>query len=403
MQNKLKANKLVPSKLTIVADDHIWGAEAAFSNLSGFDVDLRLLENKQINRACLSDADILLTRSSTRVNADLLAETPVLFAATATIGDDHYDTSWLDAHGICWANAAGSSTGSVLEYMLTVFLDLHARKVINIPQTSIGIIGAGRIGGALALLCERLGMTVLLNDPPRARQEGGETFSTLDEVLAEADILSMHTPLIHRGEDCTVRLLSRAQMSAFHGKGIINAGRGSCLDNAALCAWLDEGDGRFAVLDCWENEPAPLAALIKHSGMMIATPHIAGHSVEGKAANTQYVYNALCRFLNIQQIWDMTDDLPDFPAPLDLSNEGFKQTNSWQTLHVTSTALYPILNDDQAMRSWADFPTLELAKAFAIYRRNYPARRAWQHAPIMLGGADTDTINMAQAIGLKIV
>lgn len=387
------------TKLNIVADQHIWGVESAFSNLAGFEVNLRLLENKDISHACLRDADILLTRSSTRVNAALLHATPVRFAATATIGDDHYDKSWLDAHGIVWANAAGSSTGAVLEYMLTSLLDLHDRKMLNIPKTTIGIIGVGRIGDALAKLCQAMGMSVLLNDPPRARQEGDDKFCSLEEVLQQADLLSMHTPLIHQGRDCTVHLLSRAHLAAFKGKGIINAGRGSCLDNAQLCAWLDEGYGRFAVLDCWEHEPTPLPYLIKHPGMMIATPHIAGHSIEGKAANTQFIYNALCRFLNIRGTWNMYDELPEFPACCELSNK----REIWSTLHAAATALYPIRNDDAAMRSWAPLASADLAKAFATYRRHYPARRAWQHAPIAMLEADAQTLKMAEAIGLKIV
>ncbi len=384
--------------LNIVADDHIWAAESAFSSLPGFDVDLRLLENKDINHTSLSSADILLTRSSTRVNAALLAGTPVRFAGTATIGDDHYDKTWLDGQGIAWANAAGSSTDSVLEYMLTTFFELHKRGIMHIPQTRIGIIGAGRIGSALARLCESLGMAVLLNDPPRARQEGEDGFCSLNDMLAEADILSIHTPLIHRGADCTVHLLSQAQLTAFQGKIIINAGRGSCLDNAALCAWLDAGYERFAVLDCWENEPTPLSSLINHSGIAIATPHIAGHSLEGKAANTQYIYNALCRFLNITPAWKMQDNLPASAAPVVLS----AQADIWQSLQAACSALYPIINDDKVMRSWADFPASDLAKAFAHYRRNYPVRRGWQHAPIRLQNADAATLKMAQAIDLNM-
>jgi len=392
-------NKSKNTKLRIVADHHIWGAESAFSALAGFDVDLRLLDHQDINHASLINADILLTRSSTQVNAALLADTAVRFVATATIGDDHYDKIWLDAHGITWANAAGSSTASVLEYMLTTLLDLQSRRMLDIPQACIGIIGAGRIGSALAKLCIAMGMRVLLNDPPRAREEGDAQFCSLDEVLAEADILSMHTPLIHRGVDCTVHLLSRPQLAVFKGKGIINTGRGSCLDNALLCAWLDEGYGRFAVLDCWEHEPRPLPYLIKHPGIVIATPHIAGHSIEGKAANTQFIYNALCQFLNITPTWDMHNELPAAPACLELANI----KGMWPTLHAAVTALYPIANDDMAMRHWAHLSSADLAKAFTTYRRHYPVRRGWQHAPISMPHADAATVQMAEAMGIKVV
>ncbi|MFQ5518509.1 MAG: NAD(P)-dependent oxidoreductase, partial [Mariprofundus sp.] len=258
--------------LNIVADAHIWGIESACSELAGFDVDLQLLENSHITPANLQQTDILLTRSATRVNASLLENTPVRFAATATIGDDHYDKHWLDNHNINWANAAGSSTGSVLEYMLTVLFALHQRDLISLPNCTIGIIGAGRIGSELALLCEAMGLSVLLNDPPRARVEGGSDFYSLHEILAQSDILSLHTPLIADGIDCTHHLLNQVTLEQFKGRGIINAARGACVDNHALCDWLNAQSDRFAVLDCWEFEPTPLSGLLKHPQLTIATP-----------------------------------------------------------------------------------------------------------------------------------
>ncbi|MDQ6997220.1 MAG: 4-phosphoerythronate dehydrogenase [Mariprofundus sp.] len=387
------------AKLNIVADAHIWSVQSAFSTLPGYDVNLQVLENRQITAERVRDADILLTRSATRVNADLLQNSRVRFAATATIGDDHYDKAWLDAQGIAWANAAGSSTGSVLEYMMAALLDLHQQGRINIPQSTIGIIGAGRIGGALAELCTSLGMKVLLNDPPRARQEGDDQFCSLDEALMHADILTIHTPLIRSGEDNTVHLLSDRQLQTFSGVGIMNAARGSCVDNAALCDWLDQGDGRFAVMDCWENEPKPLARLIKHAGMAIATPHIAGHSVEGKAANTQSVYNTLCKYLEIKPTWDMHAVLPDFPAIVELS----AGDDMWHTLHAAVSALYPISDDHAVMQSWAELGPDDLALAFVAYRRNYPVRRSWQHAPLSISDAGRGTLQMADAIGVKLV
>jgi len=239
--------------LNIIADAHIWGVESAFSALPGFDVNLQILENKHITSDTVHNADILLTRSSTRVNAALLQDSSVRFAGTATIGDDHYDKTWLDTHSIAWANAAGSSTDSVIEYMITALLDLHMRGLISIPDTCIGIIGVGRIGSKLAGICKNLGMKVLCNDPPRARMENAAFFCPLDQLLEQVDILTLHTPLLHDGVDCTFHLLGSEQLARFKGKGIINAGRGACVDNPALCNWLYDGADRFAVLDCWEN------------------------------------------------------------------------------------------------------------------------------------------------------
>jgi len=385
------------AKLNIIADAHIWAVESAFSELPGYDVDLNILENKQITPDRVADADILLTRSSTRVDAGLLQGSSVRFAGTATIGDDHYDKAWLDAHGISWSNAAGSSTDSVIEYMLTAMFELHARGLINIPAATIGVIGAGRIGGKLARLCEAIGMTALCNDPPRARSEQSVAFHSLDALLEQADIITLHTPLLRDGADCTVHLLGREQLAAFKGCGIINAGRGACVDNPALTDWLDHSPDRFAVLDCWEHEPRPDNRLISHPGMAIATPHIAGHSIDGKAANTYSIYKALCDFLHIEAKWDMHEHLPAPALPHTVDSTG----DCWQQLHAATGWLYAINDDDETMKSWSDLSRNELPNAFTGYRRHYPVRRDWPYAPIHFTHADAETLRLARTIGIK--
>jgi len=392
------------SRLHIVADGHIWDVESAFATLPGFDVTLRVLEHRDIRRKALKNADVLLTRSSTMVNANLLEGTPVRFAATATIGDDHFDKEYLASRGIAFSNASGSSTGSVIEYMITALLNLHVRGLISIPDTSIGIIGAGRIGGKLVKVCNALGMQTFVNDPPRARTEGKSEFCSLDELLKQADVLTLHTPLIRDGEDCTVHLLDAARLSCFRGKGIINAGRGACVDNAAMADWLDGNSEVFAVLDCWENEPAPQQQLLTHPQLVIGTPHIAGHSLDGKAANTQYVYNALCSWLNITPVWHMQDHLPPSDDPVEITCTD----NPWRDLFAVATRLYPIDADHKTMRTWGNLPDSDLPEAFTAYRRHYPVRRAWEHVPVHFIHARQTHISrtlrkLAQALGMKII
>jgi erythronate-4-phosphate dehydrogenase len=386
-------------RLNIVADAHIWAVKSAFSELPGYNVELQILEHQHIEREVLKDVDILLTRSSTRVNAELMEGTAVRFAATATIGDDHYDKAWLDTNNVTWANAAGSSTGSVVEYMITSLLELHVQNLISIPDTTIGIIGAGRIGSAFADICRAIGMKVLINDPPRQRIEGDAGFCSLDELLESADILTLHTPLIPDTEDCTLHLLNAKRLSKFQGRGVINAGRGACIDNAALKDWLDRDISHFAALDCWENEPGPLLRLLRHPQLVIATPHIAGHSIDGKAANTQFVYNALCNYLKVTPVWDMHEHLPVEASPVKIKTA----TDPWFNLHAAAKRLYALSEDHKAMKSWFCLTETELVNAFTGYRRHYPVRRAWQHAPIYFSRPDATTNQLAQAMGMKIV
>jgi len=385
--------------LNIVADAHIWGAKSAFSSLPGIDVHLNLLETGEITPASVKNADILLTRSSTRVNKGLLAGSSVRFAATATIGDDHYDKEYLENHGIAFANAAGSSTGSVIEYMITVLLELHHRGVLNLPETRLGIIGAGRIGGGLGHICRRLNMQIMLNDPPRARIEGGSDFSRLDTLLEEADVLTLHTPLIDHGEDCTLHLLDSKRIARFQGRGIINAARGGCADNEALADWLDGNPSRFAVIDCWEHEPHIMHRLLGHPRVIIATPHIAGHSIEGKAANTQFVYNALCNWLGLPPCWNMDEHFPPTVPAIEIRCTG----DVWHDLHKAASALYPVILDNDAIRSWQTLPDHKFAAAFTGYRRHYPARRAWSNVPVRFVHPSAKTVRLANAMKMNIL
>jgi len=357
--------------ICIVADGHIWGAESAFSELNGFDVDLRILESGEITSTAVKDADVLLTRSGTKVNQALLDGSRVRFAGTATIGDDHYDKTWLDGQGIAWATAAGSSTESVLEYMLACLFELHTHQHIDISKATLGIIGAGRIGGQLASICKGLGMSVLINDPPRERQEGSEKFVSLETILKKADVLSFHTPLIRDGSDATYHLMNATALSAFKGAGIMNAARGECVENISLLHWLNQQADRFAVLDCWENEPKINQTLLVHPQCVIVSPHIAGHSLDGKAANTQYVYDALCHYLGIKPVWNMNEHLPSIECNLD------RVPLNWHDMHGLSKQLYDIHQDVESLKNYGHMSENDLAKGFASLRRHYPIRRAW--------------------------
>jgi len=385
--------------LTIVADAHIWGVESAFSTFPEFKVDLRIVESSDITPEIVRDADILLTRSSIKVNSDLLQGSRVRFVATATIGDDHFDKTYLKSRGIAFANAAGSSTGSVIEYMIATLFELHASGLIHIPKTRIGMIGAGRIGGELEKICRALGMDTLVNDPPRAHAEGGNRFADLDTLLEQADIISLHTPLTHVGRDPSFHLLNAAALERFRGHGLINAGRGACLDNNALADWLDSDQKNFSALDCWENEPDISHRLLTHPGMILATPHIAGHSLDGKAANTQFAHNALCNYLGINKVWNMEEDLPAIDrSPLHIKTAG----DIWSQLQQAIVRLYDIREDDALLKS-SRYIEDNKAETFSKMRRHYPVRRSWKNRPVHFSKLSPELKQIATGLGLWVV
>jgi len=383
-------------RLRIVADAHAWGAAQAFRHFPGFATELRLVEHAQITPALLQQADVLVTRSSTRVDAHLLADTPVRFVGTATVGEDHVDKAWLAARGIAFASAAGSSTGSVVEYGIAALLALHAGGLIDLPHLRLGVVGVGRIGGRIAEVAGALGITVMRNDPPRARTEHGD-FAPLEALLEGCDLLTLHTPLTREGEDATRHLLDAGRLAAFRGRGIVNTARGAVIDNDALADWLDNDPARFAVLDCWEHEPAISRRLLAHPGLAIATPHIAGHSLDGKAANTRYIYEALCRFLDCPSDWHGVAPLPaPEPAQHALQCAG----DDWLDLHRAVALLYPIARDDAALKSALTGDDAALAAAFRTQRRHYPVRRAWEIQGMRFVDPTPRLLALARAIGL---
>ena len=349
-----------------------------------------------MTNALLQQADVLVTRSSTRVDARLLAGTPVRFVGTATVGEDHVDKAWLVAHGIAFASAAGSSTGSVVEYWIAALLALQARGLIDLPDIRLGVIGVGRIGGRIAEVAAALGITVLRNDPPRARLKQG-VFAPLEALLENCDVLTLHTPLSDAGPDATRHLLDASRLAAFRGRGIVNTARGAVIDNDALADWLDGDATRFAVLDCWEQEPAISRRLLAHPGLAIATPHIAGHSLDGKAANTRYIYEALCHFLGCPSASDAAVQLPaPTPAHYDVRCGG----DAWLDLHRAVERLYPIARDDAALRSALTGDDAALAAAFRAQRRHYAVRRAWDMQGIRFSDPAPELLPLARAIGL---
>ena len=113
------------------------------------------------------DADALIVRTRTRCDEQLLRGSRVQFVATATIGYDHIDTQWLEANGIEWTNCPGCNAGSVAQYVESVLLNLRSsRSTLHAPLTTLGVVGCGHVGSKVCRVGERLGMRVLVNDPP---------------------------------------------------------------------------------------------------------------------------------------------------------------------------------------------------------------------------------------------
>jgi erythronate-4-phosphate dehydrogenase len=352
---------------------------------------IKYLPGKQIDRKVLMNADALLIRTRTKCTADLLRETGVRFIGTATIGFDHIDIRFCKTQGIKWTNAPGCNSSSVQQYIAAALLKLSFDFKFSLKDKTLGIIGAGNVGSKIAKLGKVMGMNVLLNDPPRARKEGAKLFADLDTILRESDIITLHVPLNIVGEDKTYHLINdRSVKKMKKGVWLFNTSRGEVAETSVFREALTSGKFSGAVIDVWENEPDIDRELMHKAS--IATPHIAGYSVDGKANGTSMVVNALANYFSLPIRNWYPEQLPGPDTPVISINGDRKDDESVIREAVTYT--YNISEDDLKLRlSPADFE---------ILRANYPIRREFPSFDVRLKNCTRKVEKTLGEIGFKL-
>jgi len=216
--------------MKVIIDDKIPYIKGALEPFA----EVLYLPGKDTTPAVVKEADALITRTRTICNESLLKGSKVSFIATATIGFDHIDTAYCEQSGITWTNAPGCNAKSVEQYIASVLFVMAERKGWTLAGKTLGVVGVGQVGSKVARLGSILGMKVLLNDPPRARVEGEAGFCSLETVLAEADIITLHVPLNLQGEDATYHMADEAFFKRLGKKPmLINACRGEVMETKA--------------------------------------------------------------------------------------------------------------------------------------------------------------------------
>lgn len=267
--------------------------------------NVKYLSADEFTPAAVKDADALIVRTRTRCDASLLEKSRCRFIGTATIGTDHIDTRWCADHGITVINAPGCNAPAVAQYVFATIMQLANRPI---TEYTLGIIGVGHVGSIVERWARGLDMKVLCYDPPRMRAEGGDGWSSLDEIAEKADIITFHAPLSREGDDATYHMADEAFFSRLRRAPIlINSARGPITDTDALIAAIDNGNVGPVAIDCWENEPDLSTELLARAA--IATPHIAGYSHDGKVRATQMVVDALTTFFYLPRV-TVTADTP---------------------------------------------------------------------------------------------
>ena len=373
---------MAKNSLTILADENMPAVEALFGPYG----KIIRASGRDLTAEQLAGVDILLVRSITQVNEQLLAGSQVQFVGSATIGTDHIDLAYLQQRAIGFANAPGCNAEGVVDYVLANLWRLLGQELLD---KTVGIVGVGNVGGRLARRLEALGVKLLLNDPPRARA-GEQGFVELAQVLEQAEVICCHTPLTRSGELATEHLIGAEELAKLQPNTILlNAGRGPVIDNAALLAHLQQQPEQPVVLDVWEAEPkvdSELAALVQ-----IGSPHIAGYSLEGKVRGSYMLWQQLGERMGWQTDKPLSDFLPK-PAVTHISVESSLDIGRLIRL------VYDVREDDLRFREslhYSDQP-----QRFDALRKYYPVRREFNS--LQVSCSDSLLAQQLAALGFSL-
>ena len=355
-----------------------------------------VIPDREIIRDNLIDADALIVRSKTNISRELLRGTAVKFVGTATAGTDHIDAAYLQSEGIYCCAAPGCNANSVSEYLVAALLVLGRRHGFDLKGKTIGVIGCGNVGSRVVKKCAALGMRVLRNDPPLAAVLPDPDFFPLEHVLSKSDIVTLHVPLVKHKPWPTERMADYRFFEQLKpGAVFINAARGSVCDYDALLAARQGGAVSRMIVDVWNPEPAFRVDVLKLADL--ASPHIAGHSYEGKLNGTITCYNELCNFFEIPKTWEIAAALP--PPAVPVVETDCTGRDDEEVLHDILRQVYDIETDDRLIRDAAAGNEITRARNFDTLRKNYRVRREFMNTEVVLQNASDSLRRKVKALG----
>jgi erythronate-4-phosphate dehydrogenase len=374
--------------MKVVIDDKIPYIKGALEPFA----ELVYLPGSKTTPEIVKNADVIITRTRTMCNKELLADSSVKFIATATIGYDHIDTDYCRNAGIEWTNAPGCNAKSVEQYIASALFIWALERRIKLREKTIGIVGVGNVGSKVARFCETIGMKVLLNDPPRERAEGSNNFVSLETIRQEADIITFHVPLNVEGEDATYHMANDLFFNNLARKPlVINSCRGEVFDTNTVKTALKSGVIADFIADCWENEPEIDRELLDLA--YIATPHIAGYSKDGKANGTMMSVRAVSKFFKLG-IDDWQPTGIEIPRNTLIKIDGSRRDEESIIAEVVLTT-YDIESDDEALR--------ENPEDFEKLRGEYPLRREFPVYSVRATNVDESVLLKLKTLGFNII
>ena len=259
--------------------------------------EVKYIDGKAFTKEAVASADALIIRTRTHCNRSLLEGSKVQFIATATIGFDHIDLDYCQAHNISVSTSAGCNARGVLQWVAAALAMLARKESFAPKERTLGIVGVGNVGQLVKEYAEAWGFRTLCSDPPRQKREQLD-FVSLEEVLRGSDIVTLHTPL----DSTTRHLINSENISLLRsGAALINASRGEC-----VATEVTKRNDLTYITDVWENEPEIDREYLAKS--IVATPHIAGYTAQGKANATALAVQALARHFDLPlKEWQPTE------------------------------------------------------------------------------------------------
>jgi erythronate-4-phosphate dehydrogenase len=376
--------------MNILADSNILFAREAFAHFG----HVTVVEGRDITPEKLRDTDVLLVRSITPVNRELLEGNPLKFVASATTGTDHVDLAYLSGNNIGFAHAPGSNANSVAEYVFSALYHCAEKKSVELQKMTLGIVGVGNVGSRVARIAKTIGMHCLVNDPPKKALTGSDIYLPLETVLKESDIVTVHVPLVSEGPNATYHMINAGFISAMKkGAFFINTSRGDIIEEQSL----KNGRQRLGcvVLDVWSNEPRPHVGTIAECD--IATPHIAGYSLEGKICGTEMIYNAACAFFSKEKTWK-APSVPDNELP-----DVIPLKKTPDPVGAAIMKAYPIMEDDARFRKIVSINASDRRAYFDELRNNYPKRLEFRNYSVSLEtSGENPACSILSDLGFKV-
>lgn len=368
--------------MKIIADSHIPFIKEYF----GVYDELVLKAGRTISPADVKEADILIVRSVTHVDKRLLENTQVKFVGSVTAGADHLDTKWLDETGIEWSVAVGFNAPPVADYVMSVIAALQQKQGLAKKKLKAAVIGVGNVGRLVVERLRLLNVDVTLCDPLRAEKEK-DFESTPIEALSDLDFISLHVPLTMTGKHATYHFINKAFLQR-QNKGciLLNASRGSVIHSQDL---IQYGRHLHWCLDVWEHEPRIDKKILEQA--IVATPHIAGYSLQSKIRGIDMIYRVACE----KKIIEWQPLAPIIMPHQQLSFSG--RECHWQ--EIVLGAFNPLVITH--MMKTMLMPVEDSGHSFDEMRHQFNYRHEFQYTRIVDAKLSHEDIVILQQLGFK--